>query len=272
MNINKKVSLLGYGWLGKPLAKALQALGYTVKASTTTSEKLDLIEAEGLQSYLLALDPELTVSNMDFFDSDVLIVNFPPKRRADIVDYHTKQIEALLNAVRLSTIKQVIFISSTSVYPSTNKVMLENNVEPADKPSGVALQIAEKLLQNERQIQSTIIRFAGLIGNDRVPGRFLSGKTNLKNGFAPVNLIHQDDCVNIILEILRQDVWGEVFNACMKEHPLRKEYYIKAAQKANLPEPVFVDSESKSYKIIDSSKLERVLSYSFKYTNPLDIL
>jgi len=41
----QKVSILGCGWLGKPLAVFLISKGYLVKGSTTSDEKLKLLAA-----------------------------------------------------------------------------------------------------------------------------------------------------------------------------------------------------------------------------------
>ena len=43
-----KISILGCGWLGFPLAKALLSKGLSVKGSTTSSEKLATLEKAGI--------------------------------------------------------------------------------------------------------------------------------------------------------------------------------------------------------------------------------
>jgi nucleoside-diphosphate-sugar epimerase len=122
-------------------------------------------------------------------------------------------------------------------------------------------------------MQVTIVRFGGLIGYDRNPARFLSGKKELKDGSVPVNLIHRDDCIAIIIEILKQQKWGRVYNACCDEHPTRKVFYTLASRLISLPEPQFSDQESNyGFKIIDSSVMKNDLQYSFKYKSPLDCL
>jgi 3-hydroxyisobutyrate dehydrogenase-like beta-hydroxyacid dehydrogenase len=50
-----QVSILGCGWLGLPLAKALVAENYTIKGSTTTPAKLDLLKEEDIEPFLIAL-------------------------------------------------------------------------------------------------------------------------------------------------------------------------------------------------------------------------
>jgi len=268
------IAILGCGWLGLPLAEELVKQGYLVNGSTTDSLKLDQIRNVGARAFIVSLNPELN-SDFDetFLECDVMILNFPPLRRDDIVAYHRKQYEALIQKIEQSTVKNILMVSSTSVYPSTNKVVFENDAKNPEKGSGEALLIVEDLLRKIENKKTTIVRFGGLIGYDRNPARFLAGKTNLKDGHSPVNLIHRDDCIAIISRIIKQEKWGEIYNACCDEHPSRKEFYTLAAQKSGFAIPEFVDDESpKQFKIIDSLKLKKELAYTFKYKSPLDSL
>lgn len=95
-----------------------------------------------------------------------------------------------------------------------------------------------------------------MIGSDRKPGRFFSGKKQLKNGDAPVNLIHRDDCIGIIQHVIENEIWGEVINACCPIHPTRKDFYKIAAKKDGFALPEFIDGK-KNYKIINCDKLKQ---------------
>jgi len=117
-------------------------------------------------------------------------------------------------------------------------------------------------------IKTIVLRFAGLIGYDRMPGRFLSGKRDVKNGNAPVNLIHRDDCIQIIFEIIKQGVWGQILNGCSDMHPLRKDYYSEQAKLIGVDPPTFDDSDTPNFKIISNKKLKKILNYRFKYPDP----
>ena len=263
------ISILGCGWLGLPLAERLINAGFKVKGSTRTKSELGTLEAKGISPFLIILAPELKGDDLDpFFDSNMLIINFPPERRDDVVAYHQKQATALIDRIRSSPIEKVIFVSSTSVYPDLNREVTEDEIAEPSKDSGKALLKFESLLNNNVQLKTTILRFAGLVGYDRKPGRFLAGKREVRNGEAPVNLIHRDDCINIIEQIIEQDIWGETFNACSDIHPKRKDYYIGAANKLGLSPPNFIEEEKYNYKIINSDKLKRMLNYSFKYPDP----
>ena len=263
------ISILGCGWLGLPLAEHLIEAGYIIKGSTRTRADLGLLESKGISPYLLVLDPEIKGENLDkFFDSNVLVINFPPERREDIVEYHKIQAISLINKIKSSPIEKVIFVSSTSVYPDLNREVTEDDISEPSKESGKALLKFESLLSSSAEFKTTILRFAGLIGYDRKPGRFLAGKREVRNGEAPVNLIHRDDCISIVEQIIEKDIWGETFNACSDIHPKRKDYYIGAANKLGLSPPNFIEEKSYSYKVINSDKLKRMLGYSFKYPDP----
>ena len=70
--------------------------------------------------------------------------------------------------------------------------------------NGRQLLEVEHLLQNNTNFKTTVIRFGGLIGEDRQPVRSLSGNKMLQNPTAPINLIHQQDCIGIIETIIDQ--------------------------------------------------------------------
>ncbi len=266
------VSILGCGWLGFPLACYLLKKGIPVKGAVTKLEKFEKLQQSGIQPYRILFSPELEADDAEeFFNCDILIVNFPPGRREDVVTYHPAQIRSLIKAVISNKIKKVLFVSSTSVYPNVNREVFENEtLEPA-KGSGQALKIAEDMLRNQSGFDTTVIRFGGLVGYDRVPGRFLAAKKDVANGNAPVNIIHRDDCIELIYQILKQSIWGETFNACADEHPLRKEYYTTAAIKAGLEPPVFINDDELAYKIVNADKIKTALNYHFKFPDPLKI-
>jgi len=125
----------------------------------------------------------------------------------------------------------------------------------------------EQLLQSNLNFKTTVLRFGGLIGEDRHPVRFLAGRKNLDNPNAPINLIHQKDCIGIIQKIIELDCWNETFNAVTPYHPSRKEYYTQKAKERNLDLPEFNNDKFSIGKTIASSKIEVVLDYAFVNLN-----
>lgn len=265
------VSILGCGWLGVPLGERLRNQGFSVKGSLTSTEKFDLLLSSGISPYRILLkESDTEVDDFAFFETDVLIISIPPRRMEGIDRIFPAQIAQLIPLILKYGIRKVIFISSTSVYPENRRKAKETDTLSPEKASGKALILAENLLKNLIDFETTILRFGGLIGADRNPARFLL-KSAQPVANVPVNLIHQDDCIGIIAAILEQNLWGEILNACCPEHPLKKDFYGKAAQISGLQVPQISDQDE-AYKIVDSSKLKRLLKYKFKYQSPMDYL
>lgn len=265
------VSILGCGWLGLPLGKHLRNRRFSVKGSVTSPEKFGLLRTSGIVPYRIVLnDSGVEIDDPTFFETDVLIISIPPRRIDGIERIFPTQIAQLIPIILKSGIRRVIFISSTSVYPENLKTASENDVLSPDKESGKACLAAENLLNHLTDFQTTILRFGGLIGADRNPARFLLNTARSVSNI-PVNLIHQDDCIGIITAILEKDIWGETLNACCPEHPLKMDFYGKAARISGIPMPLISD-QAEAYKIVDSSKLKRLLKYKFKYPSPMDYL
>lgn len=270
-----KISILGCGWLGLPLAKSLLSKGYEVKGSTTSESKLDVLNNAGILPFQIQLEAHQIIGNIEDFlkETDILIIDIPPGLRREISSLEemtfVNKIRTLIPFIEKSGIKKVIFVSSTSVYADGFPIVeiTEETMPNPDTESGKQLVIAETLLQSNLNFKTTVIRFGGLLGDDRHPAKFLEGKTNVENPDAPVNLIQREDCIGIIEKILNQVEyynWEETFNAVAPQHPTRKAYYQNKALIFNLPLPTFAeDSESKG-KMISSKKVETILGYSFQ--------
>jgi nucleoside-diphosphate-sugar epimerase len=249
---NLKVSILGCGWLGKPLGTALVNRGCLVLGSTTKSENISILEAAGVVPYVFDVN-RLRSGDVphEFFECDVLVISLPHGARRGKSDEYVSQINDVVNAARHGT-KNIILISTTSVYPNLNRIVTEDN----------AIVRAEELVRKSG-ISNTILRFAGLFGPGRHPGKFLAGKKDVKGGSVPVNMIHLDDCIEIITKVVQQNVWNEVLNACADDHPTRKMFYTKAAVELGVEPPVFLDEEISECKIVSNERLKTVLDYQF---------
>lgn len=274
LNMKKKktISVVGCGWLGLPLAKKFVENGFIVKGSTTTSSKLDSIRSCGIEPHLFKLNPNEDSFDMGLFDAEVLIVNIPPSRKIDnIQEYYPEQIATVLSLAKKGTIDYILFVSSTSVYPDKNRAMSETDTDPSNtKKAGKAILEAEKVLSDQFGLNLTILRLCGLYGPNRHPGRFLAAKKLNSHPRDRVNMIHQADCVNIILRIVLDNIWGETLNACSGIHPEKESFYHLATKSLGLIPPQFNSEAHPSTRTIDSSKLKRLISYDMIYPNPIE--
>ena len=264
--MSKTISILGTGWLGLPLGKFLLSKGYTVKGSTTSEHKLQQFNDLGIQPYLIDIaDKSIGEQSQDFFNTDILIITIPPKRNPE---RYIMQMKAISASIEANSIQHIIYTSSTGVYGASTGLTSEQTLLNPIKDSAKAVLQAEKILYDLNK-NLTITRLAGLVGGQRNPARFLAGRQNIPNGNAPVNLVHQEDCVHVIATIIEKNIWNEVFNVCSDTHPSRNVFYTTQAEKQGLAKPVFsVDNTpATEYKMIDNQKLKRTLDYEFIHSD-----
>jgi nucleoside-diphosphate-sugar epimerase len=227
-----KISVVGFGWYGTPLGEALAREGHPVVGTTRTEEKRRLLEARGLVALPLAY-PALPAPAL--LDCDVLVLNVPP-------------FEGQLDWFRRwewDPKTWVIFVSSTSVTPAP------------DSRSGQLLKAQEEWVTGNFS-SWTILRFGGLLGADRHPGKHLSGRKNLPGRRWPVNLIHREDTVGATLAVIATRSTGEVFHVVADEHPTREEFYTGYCRRENLPLPEFDAADASPGKLVSNEDLRRI--------------
>ncbi|MDT0644103.1 NAD(P)H-binding protein [Zunongwangia sp. F363] len=266
---SSNISILGCGWLGLPLAKMLIENGYSVKGSTTSREKIVKLREENITPYQIKLFAEGVQGDLTSFlsHSEILILDIPPGLRSDPEADFTGKIEKLLSYIKKSDIKNVVFVSSTSVYKDTEEFPEYTEASAPNGTSRAAVEIisAEKMLKETPDFETTILRFGGLLGGDRHPVNFLSGRNGIKNPKAPVNLIQQEDCMEIIFRIIENEAWGTVINAVYPNHPDKESYYAEKAESNNLPLPEYDHSTASKGKIIKSERLQGLLDFEFQH-------
>lgn len=255
----KEISILGSGWLGLPLALALKKEAYKLKIATASKERFEALQEKWTSVFQIKIDADFTTGNIQqFLEADILIINIPPDRSKP----NQEQFASLIPFLEKSPIQQVLFVSSTSVYKKQNTWVKEDK-ELEDKTH--LLYHSEQFFLKNKHFQTTVIRMAGLIGGTRQPGRFFAKSGRISNSKAPVNLIYQEDCIRVIQQLIQQNVWGEIFNACANEHPLKEDFYTKAAIEMGLEAPISDGLlEKNSYSIVDNQKIKTRLGLDFK--------
>jgi len=181
----------------------------------------------------LSRDVEANVQG-DMYDCDVLVVAIPP--RENYFEVLTLTLE------KISEQTQVIFLSSISFYDGKELV-----VE------------GEKLVQ-KLHANVTVLRLGGLMGYDRIAGKYSAGKTVSAN--SGTNYVHRNDVVGIIETIIKNDVKGEVFDVVAPIQSTKKVIFTQNAKKFGFKQTVFGD-ENKVAKELSPQKLIDRLNYVF---------
>ncbi len=265
----KKIAILGCGWLGQPLAKSLIGKGFTVSGSTTTVDKLAILEKFNIKPFLITLSEDKITGDFDEFlqGNNILIIDIPPKLRGANKENFVRKIANCIPYIEKLSIEKIIFISSTSVFEDNNSIVTDDTIPNATSESGKQLLAVEQLLQKNTHFETTVIRFGGLVGADRHPAKMLAGRSDIENPDGVINLIHQQDCVAIIEKVIEKNFWSESINAVSPFHPTRESYYTQKAAYFGLAPPTFDHSKPSVGKLVVVDKVDKILGHRFLWTD-----
>ena len=257
-----KIGIIGCGWLGLPLAKSLISNNYKVKGSTTRKNKLTVLKKEGIDPFLIEItDNSISESISSFLKGlDILIINIPPRIRNEGEINYSKKIKNIIN--KTSKLKNILFISSTSVYGSTQGKISSETIPCPDSKNGIEILKTENLIKSEN---NTIIRFGGLISEDRNPLKYLIQKNQILNPFAPINYIHLEDCIGIISKVISKKKWGKIYSGVAPFHPTKKDYYDNLCDINNIKKLKFSNKKTVINKEVNDDKISSELKYDFEY-------
>ncbi|MEC9260578.1 MAG: SDR family oxidoreductase [Pseudomonadota bacterium] len=234
-----KLILCGCGWLGGYLASHFRSQ-MTIYGTTRSEEKARALSQQGIQAipYSLGDNPQdlLAVAPDSTF-----VLNIPPGRRNTDLSQFTSAMQELISALyNQAPPKQLIFISTTSVYGDQEGDITTSTAPAPNTASGEAHVEIEQWLQNTAPDSGYILRLAGLTGPDRHPVKTLAGRT-LSGATQVVNLVHVDDVVKVIEALLVQKPANKLWHLCSDEHPMRGDYYPQMAKRLGLPAVEFSD-------------------------------
>ena len=253
----QKIHILGCGWLGTPLAMHLHQSGHCVTTSNRSG-----IQPTPLQNLRIQhAQTDIQAENCDFSlitQCDYLIVCITGKTLLGF--------QRLAKALQTSKVQGLLFTSSTSVYASSEEKVTEQHPLLNEHP----LVAIEQCLQNITNIPCTIVRLAGLIGGTRHPGRFFVEKPIPDPDF-PVNLIHQQDAVEVIAELVARPPSNLTVNACASSHPTKFEFYSNAALQGGFAVPVKGKASGRPKKVVSNEGLLNTLNAPLRYDDLMSI-
>ena len=264
----KKISLLGAGWLGSPLALQLKENGNHLKVSTTTPDKIPFFQQHHIDSFLINVGDNSNNENVDelFSGTDILIITIPPGRTQNVESNYVEKIKSVIPFIEKHHIKEVIFTSSTTVYLSLKgEVNEETPIVPISEMDKQIFEI-ENLLLNNPNFNATILRLGGLIGEDRHPVKFIVKKEVVEEANNPVNMIHRDDIIRFLEKIVEQPIPNEIFNIVAPISLNRREFYTREAEKLNLsPIPIFVDNPDADMRKVNGEKIAKRYNLDYRH-------
>lgn len=222
--------VIGCGFLGLPLAKSWQNAGDEVFATTRSKPRAAEFSDAGLNPIVLDVTHASSVRQLATmtFDTVVVAVGMDRSVGDSVHDVYVGGLENVLQDLHPQT-GQVIYISSTGVFGDFGGDWVDET-SPTNpvRDGGKACLAAEHLLQNSRFAdRATILRMAGLYGNDRVPtkGTIAAKQWSKLSPQGYLNLIHVDDAVSATCAAAEQKLLNELLLVADSSPTLRGEYY-----------------------------------------------
>ena len=275
------LSIIGCGWLGQKLALELLADNIDVVASYQSQTSKDKLSQLSIPAFELSLpiadniNTFNTVASSALFQQQTLLIAIPPQLKRGKKDYPQK-IQQLVKLAEQGQVQQIILLNSTAIYNGLSGDVNENSTLDlgAEKVSTLLAAEQAALAFSKNTI---ILRLAGLVGEKRHPGRFLTAKRIFEQANAWVNLVHQQDVNNIIKHLMqpKHQSQNAIYNVVSAKHYTREYFYQKAAQALSLPVPQFSPkptsyiSKSDAGKKVNGDKLRATLVYNYQYDDLL---
>ncbi|WP_371195394.1 NAD-dependent epimerase/dehydratase family protein [Glaciecola sp. SC05] len=278
-----KALIIGFGWLGLPLADHLIAKGYQVSGTTRSVIKQNKLLAKGYDTHLFDLFAYPFASDLvrHSIEQSSVVINIAPGRRDIDADTYQRALKALIDHLVACHAKHITFVSTTSVFGGQSGLLSEQSKPMPSTNSGIAHAHIEEYLLKALNVDASVIRLAGLIGANqdgsiRHPATSLIKRSNIEKGYQPVNLLHQEDAIALIAAIVEQQKTHCIYHGCSTEHPSRAIYYTWAAKKLGLGSLDFISNkrveEEDAGKIIDAKHSIKELNIRLKYPSPFDML
>lgn len=180
-------------------------------------------------------------NKLHLYDVNCLVIAIPPKNN------YLEVIKQSLEKLNKNT--YVILLSSISFYKN--------------KPFVVE---AENLVK-EKSDKFVILRLGGLMGYDRIAGKYTAGKTFQVNSVT--NYIHRDDVVSIIEFLINKTIHNEIFDVVAPIQSTQKEIFSINAKRFSFEKTVFLDETPIGKSLYPLDLMEKT-GYIFKKEKVLE--
>ena len=253
------ITIIGCGWLGQQLGTSLIENGHTVRGNFRSAKTEKRLMRIGIKPFRWEVSKSASDKiNQDIIDAtDILIICLPP---SSVEDYPL----VLQNIVlQFEDNTRVIFTSSTSVYPMRDGVF-DEMYEFNEQEKKSRLFRAEKGLTGLLNDRLTILRLGGLIGPNRHPVKYVSGKTYADNGLTPINLIDSRDICRLVNFLLQNEDFGRLFNVVCPSDKSKRSYYTNLADELALQSPEYGMNKS-IQRIVKGDYITNSLGFEYKF-------
>jgi len=199
------VAIIGCGYVGTAVARYwLEEQGLVVTVTTTTPERVPVLEAMGLRVVLVkGNDSEGLRSVVE--NQDTVLLSVGARNSQAYEETYLKTAQTLVSVLKqTTTVRQVIYTSSYALYGNRDGAWVDETspIAPGNANAEIIAATEQVLLSaSSLQMQVCILRLGGIYGQGRELVKIFSrvaGMTRPGNGNEPTNWTNLDDIVGAI--------------------------------------------------------------------------
>ncbi|MDQ7074137.1 MAG: SDR family oxidoreductase [Gammaproteobacteria bacterium] len=269
-----KVLIVGYGYLGRYLAKAEIQVGKQIEALCRSK-----FEHPQIVSVTANLDDTDSLTELEVEQKIVYYCAPPPSQ-----GQHDPRIHNFLTAIGKQRPKRVVLISTTGVYGNCNGEWI-NETRPSNPQADRAHRrwsAEQRLMQwgETNGVKIVVLRVPGIYGTGKLPRkRLLSGQPVLAPEASPYsNRIQIEDLTQACVAAAHHPEPKPLYNVADGHPSTMSDYFFQVADALQLPRPKVITKEEmesqlslgmRSYlaesKRIDNRLLREHLGVELKY-------
>ncbi len=272
----KTITVIGGGWLGRPLAHYLESIGHQTYVSKTSDNGVQKLKEESLNAFKFDLNDSVKVLSAPLRaqSPDIVIGCFPPGFRSGSGDQYAEYWKKLVDVCLATKVTKLVMVSSTTVYPNVAEPMLEEQASLSLAQSHQLFgEKAKVMLQAEQFVKDSglkfaIVRCSGLVGPDRHPSRF-APRLKQVSDLAPANMLHLTDAIGAVSYVANLDN-NCIVNATTPNTVSKAEFYQAALNSVESTEslPPIVHIADK--RILADTLIN--LGYRFHHQHTLELV
>lgn len=274
----RRVAILGCGYVGSALGRALAQAGHDVVATTTTPERTPAIRELGVTPVVIRLAETNRLPALLADPDAVYLTVAAGQGRGNYRAVYLDGTKQLLAALQDSRVTRVVYTSSSAVHGQRDGGWVDEQspTEPAEANARVLLETEQALLagiemlRKQRPLSATVLRLCGIYGSGRDPLRWIesSAGSERTDGDGYLNLIHLDDIVAALVRLLEAPYHG-VLNLNDDCPTLRRVFYDRLLAAAGLPPIRWVQPSGPPDlgKRVRNDLLKQTLGLTLKHPN-----
>lgn len=234
-----KICIIGCGYVGKNAAREWKSQGHEITVTARSLERAYQLRPLADLVYILTNDWRDLLEKQD-----LVLLSVAPDRGGDYYETYLRSSEKLVAALQSSSVSQIIYTSSTSVYGEHHGEWVDENTppKPAHAKAQILLDTEETLLKASSPSRKVCIYRLGEIYG---PGRSLIDKVEQIQGVvlpgtgqAITNLIHLKEIQSALNIALVKGLQG-IYNLCNDRHIPRKDLYRQICTENGWKDPLW---------------------------------